>query len=60
MPPGDIKKLAEAVVKVLKDRELAQRLGKAARRKVVEKFSVDSMVEGTLKVYEEVIRRKRS
>ncbi len=35
VPTGDIKKLAEAVVKVLKDRELAQRLSIAARRKVV-------------------------
>lgn len=59
VPTGDIKKLAEAVIKVLKDKELAERLGKAARKKVVEKFSVESMVEGTIKVYEEVIRRNK-
>lgn len=59
VPPGDIKKLAEAVIKVLSDKELAERLGKAARKKVVEKFSVESMVEGTIKVYEEVIRRNK-
>jgi glycosyltransferase involved in cell wall biosynthesis len=59
VPTGDIKKLAEAVRKVLTDKELAQRLGKAARKKIVEKFSVESMVEGTIKVYEEVIRRNK-
>lgn len=59
VPPGDIIRLSEAVVKVLKDKELGRRLGVAARRKVVEKFSVESMVEGTIKVYEEVIRRNK-
>lgn len=59
VPPGDIKKLAEAVIKVLKNKELASHLGRAARRKVAEKFSVESMVEGTIKVYEEVIRRNK-
>jgi len=54
-----IKKLAEAVIKVLTDKELAERLGKDARKKVVEKFSVESMVEGTIMVYEEVIRRNK-
>lgn len=59
VPTGDIKKLAEAVIKVLTDKELAQRLGKAARKKILEKFSIESMVEGTIKVYEEVIRRNK-
>lgn len=59
VPPGDIKKLAEGVIQVLKDKEMAEHLGKAARRKVVEKFSAESMVEGTLKVYEEVIMRAK-
>ena len=59
VPTGDIKKLAEAIIRVLRDKELAERLGKAARKKIVEKFSVESMVEGTLKVYEEVIRRNK-
>lgn len=59
VPTGDIKKLAEAVIKVLTDKELAERLGKAARKKIVEKFSVESMVDGTIKVYEEVIRRNK-
>jgi glycosyltransferase involved in cell wall biosynthesis len=51
--------LAEAVIKVLKDKELAQRLGRTARKKVVEKFSVESMVDGTINAYEEVIRRHK-
>ncbi len=59
VPPGDKKKLAEAVIAILKDKDLAYRLGIEARRKVVESFSVESMVNGTLKVFEEVIKRKK-
>ncbi|VVB95994.1 Trehalose synthase [uncultured archaeon] len=59
VPTGDIKKLAEAVIKVLKDQELAKRLGKAARKKIEEKFSLERMVDSTIKVYEEVIRRNK-
>lgn len=59
VPPGDVKKLADAVVRVLKDKELTERLGETAQKKVVSKFSVDSMVDGTIKVYEEVIRKQK-
>ena len=38
VPPGDVKKLADAVVRVLKDKELTERLGETAQKKVVSKF----------------------
>jgi glycosyltransferase involved in cell wall biosynthesis len=53
VPPKDPDALADAVVRLLRDRELGRRLGEAGRRTVEEEFSADSMVEGTLRVYEE-------
>lgn len=55
VPPGDVDALARAVVRVLSDEELARRLDRAVRRRVVERFSVDSMVEGKIVVYNEII-----
>ena len=54
--PGNLKELKEKIVEVLEDKELAKRLGKNARKKVVERFSLDRMVEDTVKVYEEVLK----
>jgi len=53
--PGNLKELKERIMEVLRDEELAKKLGKNARKKVVEKFSLDKMVEDTIKVYEEVL-----
>lgn len=58
VPPGNIKMLAVAVTTILKDKMLADRLGISARKKIVEGFSVESMVNGTLKVFEEIIGRR--
>src|SRR5262249_38673083 len=38
VPPGDAKALADAVCQVLDDPELAERLGRAARQSVIERF----------------------
>ena len=51
-PPGDARALAEIVARVLADPARAAGVAARARRTVVERFSLDSMVEGTLKVYE--------
>ena len=53
--PGNLKELKERIMEVLRDEELAKKLGKNARKKVVEKFNLDRMVEDTIKVYEEVL-----
>jgi len=55
--PGNLKELKERIMEVLRDEELAKKLGKNARKKVVEKFSLDRMVEDTIKVYEEVLEK---
>jgi hypothetical protein len=46
--------IGRAIVMLLDDEELRCRMGRAARERVERCFSLDSMVEGTLGVYEEV------
>lgn len=52
---GDIPQLAESLECLLKDPELRQRLGQAARRQALQKFSLDYMVKAYVKLYQEVI-----
>lgn len=56
VPAKEPRPLAEAIVRLLRDRELGQRLAEAGRRRVEAEFSDASMVEGTLRVYQEVMR----
>jgi hypothetical protein len=51
--------LAAAIRQVRQDRALAQRLGAAARRTVIERFTVENMVSRTMKVYRECCDRIR-
>ena len=44
VPPGDAERLAVAIGRLLADRELAQRLGAAARRRALERYSREAMV----------------
>jgi len=60
VPPGDIVALAERVKRVLSDPGLAKMLGRNARKKVVERFSLEAMAKGTLRVYERVLQRRKS
>jgi len=59
VPPREPEPLADAIVRLLRDRELARRLGEAGRRVVEEEFSAESMVEGTLRVYREVMNESQ-
>lgn len=59
VPPRDVDMLSEKVTKVLKDKKLASMLGNAARKKIVKKFSLDKMVENTIKVYKDVMRKRK-
>lgn len=47
--------LAEAVVRLARDRRLAVRMGRAARRRAGELFSSERTAESTLSVYERVV-----
>jgi glycosyltransferase involved in cell wall biosynthesis len=51
VPPGDPRALSEAMIAVLADNELAQRLGQSARQRMRERFSLEHMVRQTENLY---------
>ena len=59
VPPGDAGALAGAVSRLLDDRELAHRLGGAARRLIAARFSVQRMVSATEDLYATLLARKQ-
>jgi glycosyltransferase involved in cell wall biosynthesis len=54
VPPRDHTALADAIVRMLSDAALRQRIGNAGLARVSERFTVDRMVDETAKVYERV------
>lgn len=52
--PKDIDTMARAVVKILRDKKLAERLTAEAQKKLRAKFTLPHMAAQTLKVYEEL------
>ncbi|KPK57860.1 MAG: glycosyltransferase family 4 protein [Gammaproteobacteria bacterium] len=54
VPAGDAEALAGAVMRLLEAKDLRIRLGRAGREIVEEEFSVETMVEGNLRVYREL------
>lgn len=59
VPPADPESMAEAIVKVLQSPELARAYSEAAYKKVLEKYSAESMVNSTLKVYEDALENQK-
>lgn len=55
---GDVVALAEAIARLLRDRELAQRLGDAARSHVVEDFTIERMARRLEDFYESLAGKK--
>lgn len=54
VPAGMASVLADAVIRVLRDPALARNLSTAARERVRKKYSLDSMLDRTLALYEEL------
>src|SRR5213078_762420 len=54
VPPRDPAALAAALQRVLEDRDLADRLGEAGRRRVSERFTLEGMTRRMLELYDEV------
>jgi glycosyltransferase involved in cell wall biosynthesis len=52
---GDVNGLADACIRILKDDKLRIALGRFGRRDVVEKFSVERMIDNTIDVYEQLL-----
>ena len=55
VPPGDAGALRDAIARLLRDPVLARRLGEGGRALVAREFSLDSMVEGNLAIYREML-----
>ncbi len=58
IPPSEVPPLVDATTRILMDRDLARRLGNGGRKIVEEHFSIESMVEGNLAVYREMMKIK--
>lgn len=58
VPPGDAASLAGAVLRLLRDRDLARRMGCAARDKINLQFDARTMVCDIVDVYEDCLKRK--
>jgi glycosyltransferase involved in cell wall biosynthesis len=55
----DPPRLADAIVRLLKDRELALSMGRRGREVMLEKFTLDRMISGIEAVFDEQVRRRR-
>ena len=53
VPPGDVPKLRDALLRLLADPALRARMGEAARERVRARFSWDAVTDSTVAVYEE-------
>ena len=58
VPVGKVKVLAKEVINVLDNQKLAHEIGKNARQKALKDFSLDKMVEDTIKTYYSVLENK--
>ncbi len=59
VPPGDTAPLAEALVTVSGDPELARRLGSAGLQRVLEEFAIRRMILSTLDVYRDLLGSRK-
>jgi lipopolysaccharide heptosyltransferase II len=55
VPPADPHNMAEAIIRIFKDPQLARNLAEKAYIKVKEKYNVELMVKNTLDVYQEAL-----
>jgi glycosyltransferase involved in cell wall biosynthesis len=60
VPPGDAPALAAAVLRVLREPETAQRLGKAARMAARERFAAQRLITDMEQLYLELLERKQA
>ena len=58
LPPRKSKELAQAISKLLKSPELAQKMGREGRRRVEELFSIERMVGKREELFEEILKAK--
>jgi glycosyltransferase involved in cell wall biosynthesis len=56
VPYGDVGGLAEAIARLAGEPKLREELGGAARRRFLERFTAERMVEETRRVYDAALR----
>ena len=56
VPPRDAAALANAIERILADQALGRSMGRRARARIAERFSVDAMVSATQRLYGEAVR----
>jgi len=59
VPTGDAEALADALIRLLRDPDLRQRMGQAGQERVRAEFTIDRVVSQTLAVYESVAFQNR-
>ena len=57
VPPGDADALAQGLVRLLRDRELAERMGSTGRRFALTHFSDAMLVDGFIRLYQALCQR---
>ncbi len=58
VPPGDHLSLAQAIKKLIDDKNLREEMGRNGREKALKLFTVERMLNETIKVYDEVLKTK--
>jgi glycosyltransferase involved in cell wall biosynthesis len=56
---NNLKELTDKILLILSDEKMKERLGHAARKKVINNFSMEKMIADTIKLYGEVINESR-
>lgn len=59
VPADDPRILADAVIRYIKDPEFAKNCAASLRKKVEQEYSLDLMFQKTVKVYEEILAKKK-
>jgi glycosyltransferase involved in cell wall biosynthesis len=57
--PGDSEALAGSIARLVEDPPLANRLGRAARQHIEDRYSVETMVHATQQLYADLLARKQ-
>ncbi|MEW6619341.1 MAG: glycosyltransferase family 4 protein [bacterium] len=57
VPPGNIQILTQEIIRILQEKALAEKIAKKAREKIIRQFSLESMAEGTIKVYNSLTQK---
>ena len=59
VPCRDPEKMAEAIVKILSDRDKAKRIGICARKRVSEKFTLNHQISAIQELYDTIFAIKK-